>query len=283
MNENANSPKQNFKLWPLLFFLLLCLSLFLWLLGYAPFYAPSYLFWTGVIVLIIGLISIIRPLRCFFIFNRKIAFIVFCCGLLLSLSVMFWPVQTFHSEKRQQHLDEIMPEYSFKEYHQTIVHASPKKVMELVQTVSISDIPSIHCIVRLREIAAGEFVDKSAGSRLKGLQELREGGFMGLTSDSSEFVMGLIGQPHASEIYPARLTTPQFIAYKNQGYAKVAFNFVAKDLGNGQTLLSTETRVQTFDDKTSRLFSKYWTIIYPGSAIIRRIWLNAIAEQAEKK
>ena len=279
--NNDNSTKK-VKPWVLLIFLVLCLSLFIWLLGYAPFYAPSYLFWTGVVVTLVGLLSIIRPLRSLFIMNRKIAATVFCSGLLVSFLIMFWPVKTIYVKTQSQSLDKIIPEYSFQEYHQTLVHASPKTVMQVVQEVAITDIPAIHRLLRLREMADGEFVDKNAGVSHKGLQEMRDGGFLDLVSDSNEFVMGMIGRPQASEIYSPRLTTSQFVAFKDPQYVKIAFNFAAKDLGNGQTLLSTETRVQTFDRATSRVFSRYWTVIYPGSAIIRRVWLNAIAERAEK-
>jgi len=32
-----------------------------------------------------------------------------------------------------------------------------------------------------------------------------------------------------------------------------------------------------------RIFGRYWRIIYPGSAIIRRVWLDTLAEKAEKE
>jgi hypothetical protein len=51
---------------------------------------------------------------------------------------------------------------------------------------------------------------------------------------------------------------------------------------NGQTLLSTETRIRGNDKRSRRVFGCYWRIIYPGSAIIRRVWLDAIAARAEK-
>ena len=43
----------------------------------------------------------------------------------------------------------------------------------------------------------------------------------------------------------------------------------------------TETRVATSDERSERVFARYWRVIYPGSALIRRNWLRAIKARAE--
>ena len=45
--------------------------------------------------------------------------------------------------------------------------------------------------------------------------------------------------------------------------------------GSG-TIISTETRVFSNGAETRRRFARYWRMIYPGSALIRRMWLRAI-------
>jgi hypothetical protein len=47
-------------------------------------------------------------------------------------------------------------------------------------------------------------------------------------------------------------------------------------------LLTTETRVFATDAPTRRKFAAYWRVIYPGSALIRMMWLRAIKQRAEK-
>jgi hypothetical protein len=42
-----------------------------------------------------------------------------------------------------------------------------------------------------------------------------------------------------------------------------------------------ETRVHTTDAAAERRFAVYWRLIYPGSAFIRRMWLEAIRRRAE--
>ncbi|MCA1563325.1 MAG: hypothetical protein LC804_24755 [Acidobacteria bacterium] len=44
--------------------------------------------------------------------------------------------------------------------------------------------------------------------------------------------------------------------------------------------LSTETRIWATDESARRRFGMYWRVIYPGSALIRRMWLRAIRKRA---
>jgi hypothetical protein len=53
------------------------------------------------------------------------------------------------------------------------------------------------------------------------------------------------------------------------------------DEGGGWTRLTTETRVYATDASSRRRFAGYWRVIYPGSALIRRMWLRAVRERAE--
>jgi hypothetical protein len=45
--------------------------------------------------------------------------------------------------------------------------------------------------------------------------------------------------------------------------------------------LTTETRVYAAGAKAVRGFAAYWRMIYPGSSLIRRMWLRAIKLRAE--
>jgi hypothetical protein len=51
---------------------------------------------------------------------------------------------------------------------------------------------------------------------------------------------------------------------------------------DGVVRVSTETRCLAHGDEARRTFAGYWRIIYPGSAIIRRVWLDAIVARAER-
>ena len=56
-------------------------------------------------------------------------------------------------------------------------------------------------------------------------------------------------------------------------------NFRIEPNGQGGSLLTTETRVFAADPASRRRFARYWSVIYPGSALIRREWLRAVAKR----
>ena len=51
---------------------------------------------------------------------------------------------------------------------------------------------------------------------------------------------------------------------------------------SGGTVLTTETRIKATDDPARRTFGRYWRVVIPGSAAIRRAWLRAIRRRAEQ-
>ncbi len=65
-----------------------------------------------------------------------------------------------------------------------------------------------------------------------------------------------------------------------QGFALAAMNFIVRPDGHGGSELTTETRVHANAYAARRRFAVYWRLICPGSALIRRMWLRAIAERA---
>jgi hypothetical protein len=48
-------------------------------------------------------------------------------------------------------------------------------------------------------------------------------------------------------------------------------------------MLTTETRIQGTDERARRSFRRYWRLVMPGSAAIRRAWLRAIRKRAERR
>jgi hypothetical protein len=75
--------------------------------------------------------------------------------------------------------------------------------------------------------------------------------------------------------------TPEFFTKPlPEGFALATMNFVVTPNGPNHSLVSTETRVFASGSSARRRFAAYWRIIYPGSAIIRRMWLRAIQRRA---
>ncbi len=77
-------------------------------------------------------------------------------------------------------------------------------------------------------------------------------------------------------------TAQWFKALDAPGFAKATMNFRLEDAGSQASVLTTETRVHATDAPTRRRFAAYWRVIYPGSSLIRRMWLRAIKLRAER-
>ena len=64
-------------------------------------------------------------------------------------------------------------------------------------------------------------------------------------------------------------------AETSPGTVRVAVNLRAEPLPGGETRLSTETRIAAVDAGARRAFRRYWLVVGPFSALIRRRWLEA--------
>ncbi|MGB8597336.1 MAG: hypothetical protein WCD48_17690 [Candidatus Sulfotelmatobacter sp.] len=97
-----------------------------------------------------------------------------------------------------------------------------------------------------------------------------------------EIVVGtVVIAPHGWKL-DERPTPEEFNVMQHPGFALAAMNFLIQDAGPGTCAISTETRVYATDAKARWRFGAYWWLIYPGSALIRRMWLRAIGRRARR-
>jgi hypothetical protein len=249
-------------------------------LRYVPFYAPSYAAWIGIAAAVLGLVCLARPLKLLHVPTRRRALAVLLCGTAVAVTGVVWPSRVVRSARPHQRLDDFLPEYQFSEYHEVRVRAPVAAVIAAMRQVSLRDMPIAVLLLRIRAATGGRFRTSPPDARPL-LDRMREpgSGFLPLDmSDPSELVLGMVGRTHAP---PPPITTPeQFAAFTAPDGIRVAFNLRVVDEGGGVVLVSTQTRSLANGDAARRLFSRYWRIIYPGSSIIRRVWLDAIIARA---
>lgn len=160
-------------------------------------------------------------------------------------------------------LDDIMPRYQFSEFHKIEVSAPPATVYRAMKSITAEEIRWFRTLTWLRRRGGNgpesilnvprnqPVIDVALRS---GFEQLAE-------AEGNELVIGI------------RLMNGATIA---------AMNFRIVPSGSG-SLVSTETRVLASDEAARRRFARYWRIIYPGSALIRRNWLRAIRRRAERQ
>ena len=97
-----------------------------------------------------------------------------------------------------------------------------------------------------------------------------------------ELVIGtVIAAPRAAR-GSGRLEPDLFRKTLLPGVVLAAMNFIVTPAEDGGSTIATETRIYANSPAALRRFGIYWRLIHPGSDIIRRMWLRAIARRAEE-
>jgi len=155
-------------------------------------------------------------------------------------------------------IDEVLPAWDVHEVHSVPVRARPERALAAVLAAPVAPDPVVRVLFRLRGLGGRGTIGGSL-ARI-GLRELAR--------SETEIVFGASGTPWrpGGGIHP--------LAEAGPGTVRIATNFHA----DGERL-STETRVAAVDDGARRAFARYWRVVGPFSALIRRRWLAAIARE----
>ena len=149
-------------------------------------------------------------------------------------------------------IDDVLPHYDAHEFHSV---ASSRTIEDALAEPVAGD-PVTRLLFRLRGVPVTGTIGELFG-RLR---------FEELARNENEIVVGGAGTPWRSGggIRP--------LADARAGTVRIVVNFIA----DGERL-STETRIEAVDDAARRAFLRYWRVVGPFSALIRRRWLRSIA------
>jgi hypothetical protein len=231
-------------------------------------------FYAGVGLILIGLGLMIRPVRLVGISTRTRAAVVTVSGFLVGIAALQLPTIETRAATRSTRLDEVTPVWQFREFHSRRIAAPPAEVYAAMRRVRADDILWFQTLTWIRR--GGREVPPSilnAGTDRPILDVALSSGFVLLADDSPrEIVIGtVVDAPPGA----ARIRRAEIIRNPPPGYSVGTMNFRLVPDGTG-TRVSTETRVFSNGRETTRRFARYWRVIYPGSAVIRRMWLRAI-------
>jgi hypothetical protein len=182
-------------------------------------------------------------------------------------------------------LDEFLPDFDANEVHSTRVAAPPEAVLAAVHTVTSREVPLLVLLMAVRRLPAVIRRRRSTSARraldAPILDHFTRGGFFVLADRPDELVVGVVGRFWTADGGVRPLPAAEFAGFDEPGFAKAVVNFHASAVPGG-SVLTTETRIKGTDEAARRSFRRYWRVVMPGSAAIRRAWLRAIRLRAER-
>ena len=240
--------------------------------------------YAGFLALFIGGISVLRPLTFLGIWSRGQGVMLVVGGVVVFLIGANLPSSERRVEAPATHLDEFVPVYQFSEFHTIRIKAPRERVYAAVRDVTADEIELFRTLTWIRRFGRSgteSILNAPAGAPL--LDVALRTSFMKLAEEPDrEIVLGtLVDAPRGTQL--KKDPTPEdFKALQAPGFALAAINFRVKEEASGETVLTTETRIYATDASVRKKFGAYWRVIYPGSALIRVMWLRAIRDRAEK-
>ena len=245
----------------------------------------SIVVYVGLVVVFAGLVALVRPMRWLRLPTRRRAAVVVLAGVCIAALGALLPTSTMRVATPASRLDQIIPAYQFNEVHALHVEATPERVYRALRDVTAGEIPLFQLLTGIRRFgrATRESI-LNAPDTVPIIDVATRTGFLMLADDAPrELVVGSVvlapdGWRRSDAPTPAAVA-----ALTGAGFATAVMNFRIVPDGAGASRLSTETRVFATDAASARRFAVYWRIIYPGSALIRRMWLRAIARRAESR
>jgi hypothetical protein len=221
----------------------------------------------------VGAVSILIPLQFLGIRTRKRGLGVLVLSLLAFTAGVYLPITETRVETPRTRLDEFAPVYQFSEFHSILVAAPKDRVDAAIRAVQPEEIRCFKTLTWIRTLGKS-----MAPEGRPILASFTAGAFVVLADDPGrEIVMGRGGNAMGGKLWAAE----EFSAFHPAPLVKIVMNFRMQEVDATHCLLTTETRVYAAGTHVLRGFATYWRMIYPGSALIRRMWLRAIKLRAE--
>lgn len=243
----------------------------------------SAIVYLGLVMVVAGLALVAKPIRRLRVPTRRRAFGVAGVGALVTVAGLILPAPESRVTHVQTRLDEFMPVWQFSELHAIDVAAPPARVFEVMNRVRPDEILLFRTLIAIRSL--GQPPPQSVQKAITAYESLHDiavhSTFVVLADDPPrETVDGtIVGRPPG----PREPLTPAiFHKALPPGYALAAMNTIVTPNGSGGSRVSTETRVFANSPAARRRFAAYWRVIYPGSALIRRMMLRAIRQRATR-
>jgi hypothetical protein len=187
--------------------------------------------------------------------------------------------------QRNPLLDEFIPEHEICERHSVSVSSPAETTFAAARDISFHDSRIARTIFWLRALP-GRLLSgpPTPTERRPVLDEVTALGWRELARiPGRQVLMGAVTQPWRQQVQFRGLPPEEFVAFRDPGYAKIAWTIEVRPAGPLSTVFATETRVVTTDPVSRERFRRYWAFLSPGIRIIRFEILRLVKAEAERR
>jgi hypothetical protein len=163
-------------------------------------------------------------------------------------------------------LETVLPEFDWQEVHTVELSCTAERALSTLLALPVAPDPIVRLLFRLRGLGLGPAIGES----------FERMGLETLARSETEVVAGAAGTPWRRRGDLRRFDDA------GPGMVRMAIDFCAEPLPSG-CRLSTETRIAAVDQTARRAFRRYWLVVGPFSALVRRRWLAAAATAVAKR
>ncbi len=180
-------------------------------------------------------------------------------------------------------LDDFLPDAPYRTRYATTIATDAQAAWRAMRTITARDLALTRILVAVRRMSLSTLRPDDEGTDQPLLETFVERDFTALREDEPRtLVLATTGQPWQLR---GQLSAPagaaDFASFDEPGHVRIAMSLELSAAGVGRTRLSTETRVSPTDDRAARTFRRYWTVVRPGSDVIRLDVLRAVRRRAE--
>lgn len=188
-----------------------------------------------------------------------------------------------HADESDPLLDAFMPNYEVVERHHIQVAAPADVTLAAACEMDLLSKPAVRAVFKGRELLMG--AEPDTRQRPTGLLALTQSlGWRVLAEvPGREVVVGAATMPWEANPTFRPIGPAHFAGFDEPGYVKILWTLRADPVSASESIFRTETRVVATDAVSRSKFRKYWAWLSPGILLIRRMLLEPVKEEAERR
>ncbi len=187
------------------------------------------------------------------------------------------------ARRKNRLIERFMPRFEVAEQHEIRVNAPAEYTFAAARAMDLDRSAVVRAVFAVRTLPSrlrGEpsrkpapLLDETVALGWRVLAEIPE----------REVVVGSVTQPWLAEVKFRGIDPDAFLDFAEPDYAKIVWTLEVEPLGPAKSRFLTETRVCTTDPRARRLFRRYWAVFSPGILLIRRVSIQLVKAEAERR